>query len=134
MSLDEILGHRTHMDHHYESIVYRFVAIVSDYHDGCDDRDYDDGRDRDDGHDRDGAIHDRFQIDRCECYDDVNVYWQCSLNFLATYRKSFRFVAIVIATDAVTVLAIGRTQYDFYMILIVLRCVEGLVELMTSLV
>ena len=134
MSLDEILGHQTRMDHHYESIVYQFVAIVADYHDGCDDRDYDDGRDRDDGHDRDGAIHDHFQIGRCECCVDVNVYWQCSLSFLAIYRKSFRFVAIVIATDAVTVLAIGRTQYDFYMILIVLRYAEGLVELMTSLV
>ena len=66
---DEILGRQTHMDRHYESTVYQFVATVYDY---LDDRD-DCGADRD----HDVAIHDRFQNDRCECYDDASVDWLC---------------------------------------------------------
>ena len=69
VNLDEILGHRIHMDHHYESIVYQFVATVYDYLDGRDDRG---DRDCDADHDHDAAIHDRFRIDRCECYDDAS--------------------------------------------------------------
>ena len=71
---DEILGRQTHMDRHYESTVYQFVATVYDYLDGRDDRgDRDCGAD----HDHDVAIHDRFRIDRCECYDDASVDWLC---------------------------------------------------------
>lgn len=127
VNLDEILGHRTHMDHHYESIVYQFVATVYDYLDGRDDRG---DRDCDADHDHDAAIHDRFRIDRCECYDDASDDSLCFSSFLATCLKSFHFFAIAIVIDVVTVAVIDRILYDFYTIPIARRYEEDLVELM----
>ena len=128
MNLDEILGHRTHMDRLYVLIVYQYVVIVYDYLDDRDDYDCDVDRDHD------VAIHDRFQNGHYECYDDENVYWLCFLSFEVIDPKSFHFFAIVIVTDVVTASAIDHILFDFYKILIVQRYEEGLVALMMSLV
>ena len=77
VNLDEILDHQTHMDHHYGSIVYRFVETVYGYPDDPDDRDGRGDRDDDADHDRDVVIHDRFRIERYGYCDDGSVDLLC---------------------------------------------------------